>query len=232
MVANEVKNLANQTAKATGQIGGQIAAIQAATAQAVAAIRGIVGVIGEINGIAGSIAAAVEEQSAATQEIARSAQAAAGSTQQAAADIGQVASANDETSQRSEAVRGSAGSVRDRILHMKEAIDGIVRSTGQDNRHNTERHTLNVAIGLTLAGERRSCLLQDIALIGTAILDRSLPLAHGAEFEAELPAPLGTWKGAVVAVTEFNTHVRFDMDEAQAGRLEEFIAARVKRGAA
>ncbi|MCR6633171.1 MAG: hypothetical protein NVV74_25760 [Magnetospirillum sp.] len=48
---------------------------------------------------------------------------------------------------------------------------------------------------------------------------------RGVEFDADLPT-LGTWRGSVVAVTDQNTHVRFDLDEAQSARLEEFITAR------
>jgi methyl-accepting chemotaxis protein len=71
VVASEVKNLANQTAKATEDIGSQIGAIQVATGEAVDAIRGITGTIGKVSEIAAAIAAAVEQQGAATQEIAR-----------------------------------------------------------------------------------------------------------------------------------------------------------------
>ncbi|MFD1354108.1 methyl-accepting chemotaxis protein [Methylorubrum suomiense] len=79
VVAAEVKELANQTARATEEITGQIGRIQASTGQAVAAIDGIAGRIREISGVATGIAAAVEEQGAATQEIVRNvAQAAAG----------------------------------------------------------------------------------------------------------------------------------------------------------
>ncbi len=230
VVANEVKNLANQTAKATGEIGGQITGIQAATGEAVAAIQGIVGTIGEINTIAGSIAAAVEEQSAATREIARSAGTAASGTRQAAAEIGEVTAATDETSQRSDEVRESAGSVRDRIGQMKMAIDDIVRSSSDQNRHNNQRHTVNIVGTMVIDGQRRTGLLQEVALIGTGVIDRPIEgAARGREFDMELPAPLGVWKGSVVALTEHNTHVRFDLDEPQAAKLEEFIATRSSR---
>src|SRR4029077_18897250 len=63
VVANEVKSLANQTAKATEDISAQISAIQSATRQAVQAIRGIGGTIGEISQISTSISTAVQEQS-------------------------------------------------------------------------------------------------------------------------------------------------------------------------
>ena len=71
VVASEVKPLASQTAKATDEIGTQIAGMQTATQDSVAAIKEIGGTIGRISEIAATIAAAVEEQGAATQEIAR-----------------------------------------------------------------------------------------------------------------------------------------------------------------
>ncbi len=80
VVASEVKSLANQTAKATEEIGGQIAAIQASTLRAAEAIQGISGTVQKVNEIAGSIASAVVQQSAATQEIARSVEQVSSST--------------------------------------------------------------------------------------------------------------------------------------------------------
>jgi len=90
VVASEVKNLATQTAKATEDIGRQIAQIQTATREAVSAIQGIGSTIGEISEIAASIAAAVEEQGSATQEIARNVQQAAIGTQEVTSNIAGV----------------------------------------------------------------------------------------------------------------------------------------------
>ena len=81
VVASEVKALAEQTAKATGEIGQQIAGIQAATQESVNAIREISGTIEKLSEISSTIAAAVEEQGAATQEISRNVQQAAHGTQ-------------------------------------------------------------------------------------------------------------------------------------------------------
>jgi methyl-accepting chemotaxis protein len=71
VVAGEVKNLASQTSRATGEIAAQIAAVQTGTAAAVSAIRHISGAVREVDDISASIAAAVEEQHAATAEIGR-----------------------------------------------------------------------------------------------------------------------------------------------------------------
>src|SRR5690606_14889742 len=81
VVASEVKTLANQTARATEEIGQHIGGIQSATGEAVGAIQGITATIAEINEIAGSIASAVEQQGAATREISRNVQEAARGTQ-------------------------------------------------------------------------------------------------------------------------------------------------------
>jgi len=228
VVANEVKGLANQTAKATEQIGGQIASIQAATHDAVTAIRGIVGTIEQIATISDDIKASVDQQNSATQEIARAAQTAAGGTQQAAAEIAEVSRSTDETGEKAHEVRGAATSVRERLGTMKAAIDHIVRASSDENRHNNHRHTVNIATTVHVNGEKRPCLLQEIALIGTGVVDRPLSAARGVEFDADLPT-LGTWRGSVVAVTDQNTHVRFDLDEAQSARLEEFLAARAAK---
>ncbi len=97
VVASEVKSLANQTAKATEDITDQISHIQAATKDAVDAIRGIGSVIGEISHIAVTLAAAIEEQGAATQEIARNVHEAAGGTKDVTENIASVKQATATT---------------------------------------------------------------------------------------------------------------------------------------
>ena len=109
VVAAEVKNLATQTAKATEEIGGQIGGIQSATKDAVASIQGIGKTIGEINEIASAIAAAVEEQGAATQEIARNVEQAAAGTADVSSNIVGVTKAAGETGQVSAQVLEVAG---------------------------------------------------------------------------------------------------------------------------
>jgi methyl-accepting chemotaxis protein len=97
VVASEVKNLANQTSKATEEIGAQIADMRQVTHHVVDAIEKIGGTITEISKIAGAIAAAVEQQGAATQEIARNVQQAAIGTNEVSQNIGGVSTAAGET---------------------------------------------------------------------------------------------------------------------------------------
>ena len=108
VVASEVKALAEQTAKATGEIGQQIDGIQAATNDSVNAIKEISGTIEKLSEISSTIAAAVEEQGAATQEIARNVQQAAHGTQQVSGNIADVRHGAGETGSASSQVLSSA----------------------------------------------------------------------------------------------------------------------------
>ena len=107
VVASEVKALAEQTAKATGEIGQQITGIQAATQESVNAIKEISGTIEKLSEISSTIAAAVEEQGAATQEISRNVQQAAQGTQQVSLNITDVQRGASETGSAS--VAGALG---------------------------------------------------------------------------------------------------------------------------
>ena len=108
VVAGEVKELAAQTARATEQIGAQIGRIQGSTNEAVAAIAAIMERIREISGVSSAIAAAVEEQGAATQEIVRNVSEAATGTGVVTANVGGVASAVEETGAAATQVLASA----------------------------------------------------------------------------------------------------------------------------
>jgi methyl-accepting chemotaxis protein len=108
VVASEVKALAEQTARATGEIGLQITGIQAATQESVGAIQAISGTIEKLSEISSTIAAAVEEQGAATQEISRNVQQAAQGTQQVSSNITDVQRGASETGSASSQVLSAA----------------------------------------------------------------------------------------------------------------------------
>ncbi len=108
VVASEVKALAEQTAKATGEIGHQISSIQGATQESVTAIKEISGTIERLSEISSTIAAAVEEQGAATQEISRNVQQAAMGTQQVSSNITDVQRGASETGTASSQVLSAA----------------------------------------------------------------------------------------------------------------------------
>ena len=111
VVASEVKALAEQTAKATGEIGQQISGIQAATQESVVSIKEISGTIEKLFEISSTIAAAVEEQGAATQEISRNVQQAAQGTMQVSSNISDVQRGASETGTASSQVLSAAQSL-------------------------------------------------------------------------------------------------------------------------
>jgi methyl-accepting chemotaxis protein len=123
VVASEVKALAEQTAKATGEIGQQIAGIQAATQESVGAIKEISGTIEKLSEISSTIAAAVEQQGAATQEISRNVQQAAHGTQQVSANITDVQRGASETGSASAQVLSSAQSLSSESSRLRVEVD-------------------------------------------------------------------------------------------------------------
>ena len=99
VVANEVKSLANQTAKATEEITAQVAQMRGVVEQSTAATADIVRSINEMDHVSSTIAAAVEQQGAATSEISRNVQQASGDTQAVTQAIAEVAQAAEQTRQ-------------------------------------------------------------------------------------------------------------------------------------
>jgi methyl-accepting chemotaxis protein len=128
VVASEVKSLANQTAKATEEISGQIQAMQNATLGAVGAIDGIGGTIGKISEIATAIASAVEEQGAATQEIARNVQQAAVGTSEVSTNITGVTQAASQTGAASSQVLSTAGELAKQSESLRAEVDKFLRN--------------------------------------------------------------------------------------------------------
>src|SRR5579863_881974 len=128
VVASEVKALAEQTAKATGEIGQQINGIQAATQESVGAIREISGTIEKLSEIASAIAAAVEEQGAATQEISRNVQRAAQGTMQVSSNIADVQRGASETGSASSQVLSAAKSLSGDSSRLKQEVGKFLSS--------------------------------------------------------------------------------------------------------
>ncbi|MBB4370895.1 methyl-accepting chemotaxis protein [Bradyrhizobium sp. cir1] len=128
VVASEVKALAEQTAKATGEIGQQISNIQAATEQSVGAIREISGTIERLSEISSTVAAAVEQQGAATQEISRNVQQAAHGTQRVSTNIGDVQRGASETGSASSQVLSAARSLSADSNRLKQEVANFLSS--------------------------------------------------------------------------------------------------------
>ncbi len=127
VVANEVKSLANQTAQATEEINRQIHATQSVTQDAVTAITGILGRISELKDIATAVAAAVEQQAAATAEIARNVQQAAEGTEEISETIGGVTDVAGQTGQTAGRVLAAAQGLSQQAVALRDVVDGFLR---------------------------------------------------------------------------------------------------------
>jgi len=128
VVANEVKHLANQTARATEEIGAQIGAVQSATTEAVGAIRIIGGTIGRIDEIGAGIAAAVEEQHAATAEISRNIQQASEGTRQVTDYLTQLAAAVGEVGETSNGVLTASNELAVQSNRLDKEVDTFLEN--------------------------------------------------------------------------------------------------------
>jgi methyl-accepting chemotaxis protein len=126
VVANEVKSLASQTARATDDISLQVRDIQEATQAAVTAISGIGGVMGTINEVVTSVAAAVEEQEAATREINERVERVAVETQGVSDSITGVRSASERTGDAAGTVASSANSMAHAAGELQSSINAFL----------------------------------------------------------------------------------------------------------
>ncbi|PKU24904.1 methyl-accepting chemotaxis protein [Telmatospirillum siberiense] len=132
VVAGEVKNLANQTAKATDEIGEQIAAVQGQTERVVAAIQGILKTIIEVGDIAGNIAAGVEQQTSATREIARNVEQAAAGTAEVSGNVTGVQAAADQSSRAAADLLSASDDLAAQSTRLKGIIDGFLKDVASN----------------------------------------------------------------------------------------------------
>jgi methyl-accepting chemotaxis protein len=123
VVAQEVKSLAEQTAKATAEIAEQVGDIQSSTTESVAAIGTITKVINALNEISTAISAAVEEQGAATNEISRSVQEVAKGTGEVSANISGITASSDETGAAAAQVLSSASELSRQSEQLRSEVD-------------------------------------------------------------------------------------------------------------
>ncbi|WP_417836012.1 methyl-accepting chemotaxis protein [Thalassospira tepidiphila] len=126
VVASEVKNLANQTGKATEEITSQINDIQQATSLAVDAIDEIVKMISDISERAAAVAAAVEQQTVATSEISQNVEQAAAGTEEISAAMQGVSAAVNETNEAAGNVNVSANNLGQQSGDLRSQIDGFL----------------------------------------------------------------------------------------------------------
>ncbi|MCV6548220.1 MAG: methyl-accepting chemotaxis protein [Cohaesibacter sp.] len=128
VVASEVKELANQTSKATEEISSQITEIQGATNEAVDAIAGIASTMEKVNEYTNSISIAVDEQGAATFEISQNVTQAASGTQQVAGNMSGLQESVSQTTQSVEQVQQSSSNAAQQTDRLRNEVDAFLKN--------------------------------------------------------------------------------------------------------
>nr|WP_232474952.1 methyl-accepting chemotaxis protein [Roseomonas rubea] len=226
VVASEVKTLATETARATEQIGQQVAAIQAATLDAVGAVQQVGVAIGSMNEVASAIAAAVEQQGAATREIAASVQTVARQNNEATQsmhDVSSVAAAARGTSgavlDAAEGLAKIAGTLREEVDQFLAAMRG-----DEGERRRYERVPgRGTRVGLRGAGGGvHEVELADVSR-GGAALATAVRANAGTEVTLTLPDGLGEVNGRVVYCTEGRMAVVLRQDAQTIARIDRLL---------
>jgi len=205
VVASEVKQLAQQTAKATEEIAGEIAQVQNATRQAVNAIESITARIGDIRSASGIVSAAMTEQDASTRAIVEAIGSAAAGAHEATANAETVSGTIGETTRQA----GEVHTVSDELGRVTEelsrAVDGFLTAVASDlgDRRQHMRHQVREAVVVSAGGKRAPTEILDISESGAKIRGTAF-CQLGASIMLEWPA------GRLVSATI----VRVDSDEA------------------
>ena len=229
VVAQEVKNLANQTARSTEEITRQISEIQGVTGTAVAAVAEIGDTIGEIDQISSAIAAAMEEQAAATQEISRNVVETSNAAQEVSVRIAAVSSDADQTGSQAGGVRAGSDEVAASIDELRRVLVRVVRtSTADADRRRNPRYRVNESCTVVVKGIDQAGTLTDLSC-GGAMLNGIKGLATGDRGTLRLDRYGLSLSFEVRALDKGAVHVRFSDADASMNRFRE-VFAQMTRG--
>lgn len=209
VVATEVKNLAAQTAKATSDISSQIQSIQSSTKLTVEAIQEITGRVDEITSLTCGIAAAVEEQDAATREIAQNVTSAAARSRTAADSVSDMQIGADKTRTEADKMSHMSGALAEAAQHISSTFEKFLSdlSADLDERRRSVRHPFTAPVTILSGAGRFDTTAQDVSLNGlrVVLVPGLVPGAH-----VKLDFGMGTiaakciWSNANVAGMAFD----------------------------
>lgn len=233
VVAAEVKSLSNQTAKSTEEITRLIAEVQTSTQAAVAAIEGMGGHILEIDGVATSVAAAMEQQDAATREIARSISESAAAAREVSAKIAYVSRDAVSVNERAVGMRQAISSVASNLVSLKSILVRTVRSSTNDvNRRASRRYSTDVTVDVTDSKQKvHTTELVDISEGGAWI--RCAPqISIGQQAVLRISGLKARLPFVVRSLDGEAAHVAFSLDADQLEALRAWIDRNVDKAAA
>lgn len=170
VVASEVKSLAEQTARATGEIAQQIGEIQEATHASVASISAIGEVIHSVEQVSSEISAAIEEQNAVTLEISRTVQETSQAAREVASQISSVSAEATETGRRASEIRDGSTVIAGKVDELRATLVRVIRtSTADVDRRGAPRLDLNREGTLVAQGQTYRVRVSDVSMGGVLI---------------------------------------------------------------
>jgi methyl-accepting chemotaxis protein len=213
VVAGEVKNLANQTAKATEEISAQIGEIQATTLAAVQSVSEINNAIGDVQGVSSAVAAAIEEQGAATAEIARNVAQTSDAAQEMAQRIARVSAEASETGERATEVGSVSGAVAGGIEHLREILIRVVRTaTKEVNRRRKPRYPVGLSATVRINGRDEAITIDNLSEGGLMASGLQGVVETGARVEVTLSGSSLALPAVVLNGCDRRLHGKFDLD--------------------
>lgn len=227
VVASEVKSLANQTAQATEQIASQIDAIQNAVKHSAGQIEDIVGTIQEVDQVASSIAAAVEEQGAATDNISTSTRAAAQGTNSVSEKVTNVSTEITATGQLALETVTITEDVTNQVDDLQHRIKELLNFSAEGNRRKHARYRPK-GLGLAVSGVNYEVL--DISQKGAAL---GVKAGHGFALSQVCDVVISGFgksiKGRVAGIQDDRIRMIFDIGDEQQKELDLYLISLVDR---
>jgi methyl-accepting chemotaxis protein len=226
VVAGEVKTLAAQTAKATAEIGSQIATVRSATGDATTAMSEIGAIIGKLDHVTAAISAAVEQQGSTTREIATSIQAVSLATAMSAQAMGHaVEAANGVGTASRDLLAGTVGIGHEAGM-LQTRVDEFLASVREDSgeRRRFERIAANgVKATLSIGGDKAiAAAVRDISRTGMSVTSKPLPI--GAQVDIELGNAGGVISGKVLRAENGIVAIAFREDPIIRTRVDRVLA--------
>ena len=228
VVASEVKSLAAQTARATQEIGQQIAEVQAETARAVEAISRIGQTVEGLEQIAAGVAAAMVQQSSATQEIARAVASSAEAAREVSGRVDSLGQEASEAADRAERMRESTQSASTALEEVRGTLVRTVRECSEAvERRKAPRFPISLSARLEYQGRTHHVSLLDLSEGGASI--EAMPgLTRGAAVTLHLAGMAGGLSGQVVDASEKRAGIAFSLSPSQKQDLQSLLAVTLK----
>ncbi|CAH2603176.1 HAMP domain-containing protein [Rhodovastum atsumiense] len=228
VVAGEVKALARQTATATHEIGSQIEAVRTATGGSIAAMADVAAIIGRLDQVTAVIAAAVEEQSAATRQIAADLHTVTLASTHTTGAMRQVVGMSDEAGTVSRQVLDAANGIGEEADKLRIEVDHFLATVrDEDGERRGDERVAGSGARVTLSTAGRAPIqveLRDISRAGAAVLSAWVP-HPGTEVGLDLPGAGGAIAGRAVRSDSGVLGLVFRQDAENLARLDRAIAA-------